>query len=152
MTDQFIHNPVNELLAPGQPIRGSFEKAWNAAKAALDAGLSGELAWKPKKTTRSTRANACMWAHLADLERQVEWHGQRLSAEEWKEVMSAGLRKLQMQPAQRSVPSVDGTGYVMLGVRTSRMSVAEMGALIELITAFGNEHGVRWTAPKWMYG
>lgn len=73
----------------------------------------------------------------------MDWYGHRLTAEEWKEVLSASLR------AQRVVPGVDAGSFVVLGVRTSRMSIKEMGEMIELILAFGAERGVRFTAPAW---
>lgn len=144
MTDVIVHEPVEALITDGNWARAAFRRVWDAATAALDAGMAGELIWKPKKNTRSIQANACMWAHLADLSRQVDWYGQKLSPEEWKEVISAGLRN------QRAVPGING-GFVVLGVRTSRMSIAEMGQMIELIQAFGTEHGVKWTAPAWMW-
>ena len=83
-----------------------------------------------------------MWACLTDISRQVVWYGQKLTPDEWKEVISAGLR------AQRVVPGIEG-GFVSLGVRTSKMSIKEMGNMIELCLAFGAQQGVRFTAPEW---
>ena len=71
-----------------------------------------------------------MWARLGELSRQVNWHGQKLTPDEWKDVMTAALKK------QRVVPGVDG-GFVVLGMRTSQMNRAEMTELFELIAAFG---------------
>ena len=45
---------------------------------------------------------------------------------------------------QRSAPGING-GFVVLGQSTSRMTVGEMSELIELMSAFGTEHGVRWS-------
>lgn len=143
MSEIIVHEPVEQLITDGNWARQAFRRAWDAATAALDAGMAGELIWKPRKLTRTVQANACMWAHLSDLAKQIDWYGQKLTAEEWKEVLSASLRN------QRAVPGING-GFVVLGVRTSRMSIAEMAEMIELIQAFGNEHGVRWTAPKWI--
>ncbi|WP_338910739.1 recombination protein NinB [Mycetohabitans rhizoxinica] len=95
--------------------------------------------------TRSLEANAKMWALLADVARQVHWHGGRLTAEEWKDVFTAGLKK------QKVVPGIDG-GFVVIGARTSGMTIEEMSDLIELIYAFGTEHDVRWSAPAWDMG
>jgi hypothetical protein len=63
---------------------------------------------------------------------------QLLSPDEWKDVFSASLRK-----GQRVAQGIDG-GFVMLGARTSRMTIGEMVDLQTLIEAFGAEHGVRW--------
>lgn len=86
--------------------------------------------------TRTLEANALMWVLLHELEIQTDWHGIKLSSEEWKDLLSAGLVK------SKVVPNIDGTGFVILGQRTSRMSKREMGDLLELIYAFGVERGV----------
>ena len=89
--------------------------------------------------TRNTAQNARMWAMLGDVSRQVEWYGKRLTPEDWKHVFSSSLRRLEV------VPNLDGTGFVALGLSTSRMSVREMADLITLIDAFGSERGVEWS-------
>lgn len=88
---------------------------------------------------RNLEQNAKLWAMLTDVSRQVEWYGKKLAPEDWKHVFSASLRKLQV------VPNLDGTGFVALGLSTSRMSKREFGELIELIQAFGAERGVEFS-------
>ena len=78
---------------------------------------------------------------LTDVSRQVIWHGQRLSKEEWKDVFTAAMKR------QKVVPGIDG-GFVVLGSSTRRMTVAEMGELMELMEAFGTQQGVQFTAPE----
>jgi hypothetical protein len=90
--------------------------------------------WANKRTNEQ---NDRMWAMLRDISRQVEWHGQMLSPEEWKDVFSASLGYT------RIVPGLDGQ-FVQLGARTSRMSKARMSELVELMFAFGAEYDVRW--------
>lgn len=141
MTD-IIHEPIQEVIANAQLASAKFRTVYDKAVAALQDGYAVELACKPLKNTRSLQANAAMWAHLADISRQVVWHGNNLSAEEWKEVLSAALKQ------QRVVPGIEG-GFVVLGVRTSKMSIKEMSNMIELCIAFGTEHGVKFSAPKW---
>lgn len=92
------------------------------------------------KEKRNTEQNRRMWAMLHDISRQVVWHGERLTPEEWKDVFTAALKR------QRVTHGIDG-GYVVLGTSTSRMSVAEMAELIELMFAFGAEQRVRWSDP-----
>jgi hypothetical protein len=62
-----------------------------------------------------------------------------LDAESWKHVFSSALRK------QDVVPNLDGTGFVVLGMSTSKMSKQEMSDLLELISAFGAQRAVKWT-------
>jgi hypothetical protein len=91
---------------------------------------------------RNLDQNARMWAMLHDISAQVDWYGKRLTPEDWKHVFSSSLRKLEV------VPNLDGTGFVALGLSTSRMSVREMSDLIELMFAFGAERDVAWTDPE----
>lgn len=90
-----------------------------------------------KEAKRSTDQNALMWASLTEIARQVEWHGLKLSADDWKLMLMAGLNQ-----EMRLVPNIEGNGFVNLGRSSSDLSKAEMGDLIELIFAFGAKHGV----------
>lgn len=89
-----------------------------------------------KAPRRSVEQNSLMWARLTQVAQEVEWYGQHLSAEDWKDVFTASLRKA------RVVPGIDAGSFVPLGMRTSDMSKEEMTALLDLIDAFAAEHGV----------
>jgi hypothetical protein len=91
-----------------------------------------------KPATRSLDQNARFWAMLGEISEQVEWHGQKLKPEDWKHVFSASLKQ------QRAVPGLDG-GFVVLGQSTSKMTVREMGDLMEIMTCFGAERGVKFS-------
>jgi hypothetical protein len=88
---------------------------------------------KPK--TRSLDQNRKLWAALNDLARQVTWHGLKLTAENWKDMTTAAVKR------QQVVPGIDG-GFVVLGASTSKMSKAEMSELLEFIIAFGTQQNV----------
>ena len=117
-----------------------------------------------REPTRTLEQNARMWCLLQDLSRQVGWKrarwrgdriveegryvllsehpdAARLSEEDFKDVISAALRK------PRMLAGIDG-GIVAVGLRTSRMTTKQMADLMELIEAFGVEHGVQWREPK----
>ena len=91
--------------------------------------------------TRNLEQNAKMWAMLADVAGQTDWHGVRLSPEEFKDLLSAGLVQ------SKVVPNMEGNGFVILGQRSSKMTKSQFAALIELIYAFGAGRGVRWSEP-----
>lgn len=84
---------------------------------------------------RTADQNARMWAMLGEVASGVMWHGQKLSAQEWKDVFTAALKR------QKVVPGLDG-GFVVLGTSTRAMTKQEMGELMDCIAAFGSEHGV----------
>ncbi|MER1974570.1 recombination protein NinB [Pseudocitrobacter faecalis] len=89
--------------------------------------------------TRSGEQNKRLWATLRDISQQVNWHGRWLDAESWKCIFTAALKK------QDVVPNLNGDGFVVLGQSTSKMRVSEFAELLELIQAFGTEHGVKWS-------
>lgn len=120
------------LLNPQQGHQ-VIQQAWNEAKVLLGSGKRLVLEIKPE--TRSSDQNRLLWAALTDVSQQVEWHGQKLSPEDWKHIFSSAMKK------QRAVPGIDG-GFVVLGQSTSKMTKAEFSELIELIMAFGAERGV----------
>ena len=80
-----------------------------------------------KEPTRNLEQNAKMWAMLGDLETQCDWHGNKLYAEEWKDLLSAGLVQ------SKAVPNLTGNGFVILGQRTSNLTKSQFAALVELI-------------------
>ena len=43
--------------------------------------------------TRNSEQNAKMWAILGEISKQVNWHGNYLTPENWKDVLTASLRK-----------------------------------------------------------
>lgn len=128
-----LHNP--------QQGHTAFQSLWPKIKAKL--GARKRLIVEVKEVTRSNEQNARMWAMLAEVSNQVVWHGRKLTPEEWKHVFTASLKR------QDVVPGLDG-GFVVLGQSTSKMGVREMGELMELISAFGAQQGVKFSAPEWM--
>lgn len=97
----------------------------------------------PPKTTvefkaprRSLDQNALLWARLTTIAQSVDWYGTKMSAEDWKEVFSASLRK------SRVVPGIDAGTFVVLGMRTSDMTKEEFSMLLDLIDAFAAERGI----------
>ena len=86
---------------------------------------------------RNLEQNAALWAALSDISRQVEWYGQRLTPEEWKDVFTASLKR------QKVVPGLDG-GFVVCGLSTSKMGKSEFSQLLDLAYAFGAEKEVKF--------
>lgn len=92
--------------------------------------------------TRSLDQNAALWAALTDISNQTDWHGIKLTPDEWKDLLSAGLVKAKV------VPNMTGDGFVILGQRTSKMTKRQMGDLLDLVYAFGTERGVIFSEPE----
>lgn len=125
---------IKRLISP-QQAHGAIQDAWKWAKPHLIAGAEMEIT--VKRATRTMAQNSRLWAMLTDISRQVDWHGQKLHQDEWKDVFTAALKR------QKVVPGIDG-GFVVIGARTSKMTKTEMSELQELMAAFGAEHKVHF--------
>ena len=84
---------------------------------------------------RSLEQNRLLWRTLHAISEHVIWHGRKLSAEDWKNVLTSSLKR------QEVVPGIDG-GFVILGASTSKMNKVEMAELLELCFAFAAQQGV----------
>lgn len=92
-----------------------------------------------RAATRTTEQNSKLWAALSDISR-AKPQGRVLPPELWKCLfMSACGHQCRFEP------SLDGSGVVPIGFKSSRLSKVEMSELIECVMAFGAEHGVVWS-------
>lgn len=90
-----------------------------------------------KEVKRSLPQNDRFWAMATEISQQVMWHGQKLRPEDWKLVFLDALKA-----ELRIVPNINGNGFVNLGRSSSDLTKAEFSDLIELMLAFGAQHGV----------
>ena len=124
-----------------QFIISSRDNLITAFRYAEQFGYEKAYAVEVKPLTRTIQQNDLMWAILGELSQQVVWHGQKLTPDNWKDVLTAALKR------QAVVPGIDG-GFVVLGQRTSKMTVKEMNEVIELAYAFGAQNGVKFKDGK----
>lgn len=138
-------NKQSFIVRPDSFARATWKKAFDFGAELLEYGPV-QVTVRSVKETRSQEQNDRMWAMLTDISKQVEWpvdgKQQKLDAEEWKHIFSAGLKQ-----HQRVAAGLEG-GFVILGQRTSKMTVRQMTDLIDLVQAFGDQRGVQWSDPK----
>lgn len=91
---------------------------------------------------RSAEQNAKLHALLQEIAQQKQWAGQWLDAETWKRLLVAAFERAN-GGAPTILPSIDGNGIDMIYRRTHRMSKQEMSELIEYVTAWAADNGVR---------
>lgn len=96
-----------------------------------------------KESRRTTAANDKLWAMLTEVATQLGWHGQKLSPDSWKLLFLDALNS-----EMNLVPNIDGNGFVNLGRSSSNLTKADFSALLELIAAFGAQHGVVFREPE----
>ncbi len=94
----------------------------------------------PKRTTAQSDR---MWAHLTDIARQRDWHGAKLSTEDWKVLFMSALNQ-----ELRIVPNLAGDGFIPLGRSSSDLSREEMADLIDFIECWCAQNGVTLNDPK----
>jgi hypothetical protein len=93
-----------------------------------------------RERSRTADQNDKMWAMLSDVAKQLDWHGSKLTAAQWKLIFLSGLHR-----DAGVVPDYSGTGVIPLNISSSSaLTVRQMTDLIELIYAYGAEHGVVW--------
>lgn len=113
-------------------------KVRELAKYAISQAEDGFMVTIQPKT-RNNEQNSKMWAILGEISKQVVWHGKKLTPENWKDVLTASLRK------QEVVIGLD-SNFVVLGQSTSKMSIKDMSEVIELALNFAALHEVRLQA------
>ena len=123
---------------PGQTVILSTPRARETARALIAAAPDGAVV-EIRPARRTLPQNARMWAMLSDIAR-AKPEGRHWTAETWK---AAFMHSLGHQVA--FAEGLDGSGPFPLGFRSSRLTKAQMGDLMEVISEYGARHGVRWS-------
>jgi hypothetical protein len=93
---------------------------------------------------RTIPQNARLWALLTDVARQATWAGKKRTTEQWKDLFSGAVKAA--SGGLEAVPGLEG-GFMILGLRTSEMTTAEMVELQDYIEAWGAQNGVTFSDP-----
>lgn len=129
---------IEITIATKEELRPKMGRAWDLVCKGIEGGPVLVTLSRPENR-RSNSQNSKLWPMLTDISQQLEWYGQKLSPDDWKDLLGHEWR------SQRIVPGISG-GYVALGaVRTSKMKKREFSELIEILYAFGSERGVQWS-------
>jgi hypothetical protein len=132
-------------IASKSVLRDVMMKVWQCVCAMAEDDTHGVEVTVSSISKRSAQANSLMWVRLGEVSDQAQWEGQKLTDEEWKDIFSSTLYKC------RIFPNLERTGFVCVGLRTSKFSVEKMNNMITLIEAFGSERGVKFSADPNTY-
>lgn len=110
-----------------------FAQAWTAAKALLMAGHRLTLEVKPEK--RNLAQNARLHARLTEIATRHEWAGRKRDTETWKRLLTAAWLRARGESVE-VLPALDGHGVDVVFRRTSDLTKAECGELMEFIDAW----------------
>lgn len=109
--------------------------------------LAEEAPWRTrvefKAAKRSIPQNSRLWVILSEVSDKLLWHGQKYTAEEWKDFFMHSLR------GEKWMPAEDG-GMLPIGRSTSQLSKEEFGELMTLMEAFCARQNIRlpWDEPS----
>lgn len=123
----FVVDSVAAITAFGKWVRAQFALHPYLVFTMMD-GLS-----------RTLLQNSKLWPMLTDIAKQVTWYGKKYDKDAWKDILTGSFKSAEF------VPNTEGSGFVVLGMRTSKMRRKEFAALIQFIYAFGDTQGVKWS-------
>lgn len=101
--------------------------------------------------TKSRDQEARYHAMFSDVARSCQFMGEKRDAETWKRLLVdafARVKAAEGDPIKgqgQIIPSLDGSGFVQLGIQTRRLSKKHASEFIEYLYAWGSEQGVRWS-------
>lgn len=99
------------------------------------------LGWvcKIAAETRRDAQNRKLWPMIQDIQQQLP----DMAVYSADDVKLRFLNALGVE--MRFLPALEGAGAFPVGLRSSTLTVEQFAGLIELLYAYGAEHGVRWT-------
>jgi hypothetical protein len=100
---------------------------------ALQAGVRLVLSVKPQK--RNLAQNARLHARLTEIADRHEWAGSKRDPEVWKRLLTAAWLRARGESVE-ILPALDGHGVDVVFRRTSDLTKAECGELMEFIDAW----------------
>lgn len=128
-------------MAKGQLVRLAGPSQRLLAHRLIDAAPQ-DATVEIKAATRTSDQNARLWAMLSDISR-AKPEGRTHTPEVWKNLlMHACGHAVQFEQG------LDGQPFPV-GFRSSRLTKAQMGDLLDFASSYGNQNGVRWSEPDY---
>lgn len=130
----------------------------NARQAIINApeGYICDISPPTKKRIQEEKYHAM----IGDIAKQVDLIGCRRSAEDAKRLLIDAFARVMREAGTplrqegRILPSLDGSGFVQLGIQSRKFTVKEASEFIEYLYAFGSERSVFWSErvdiPEWV--
>ncbi|OOF48718.1 recombinase [Rodentibacter genomosp. 1] len=104
------------------------------------------LVVKIQPMTRTLEQNAKLHAMLSDIAKQCEFQGKKRDIETWKMIMVSAHKIATGEKAEMAI-GLEGE-VINLRESTAQMSVKRLASLIEYITAWGVQNGVKFN-DRW---
>lgn len=117
---------------------------------ALSTDSEKPLVVQIKPLTRSLEQNAKLHALIADIASQCEFQGKKRDIETWKMILVSAHKIATGGQAEMAI-GLEGE-VINLRESTAQMGVKRMTSLIEYVTAWGVENGVRFNDRYGFWG
>ena len=108
------------------------------------------LVIKIQPMTRNLEQNNKLHAMLSDISKQCEFNGKKRDLDTWKMIMVSAHRIATGDKAEMVI-GLEGE-IINLRESTAQMSVKRMASLIEYVTAWGVQNGVKFNDRWGFYG
>lgn len=92
---------------------------------------------------RTLDQNAMLHPLLRIIAGKLKWYGATLSEDEWKCVFLSGIREV------KAIPGFEPGTVIMVGLSSSKLSKEDFSNLLELVLAYGAQHGVDLVDPRY---
>lgn len=125
------------VLRDAAQARPILADIWREIRESLAAGRPLQVEVKPM--TRTADQNARLHALLSEIARSCEWAGKKRDLETWKRLMTAAWLRARSESIE-VLPALDGHGIDVVFRRTSSLTVAECGELMEFVEAWAAQH------------
>jgi hypothetical protein len=96
-----------------------------------------------RDVTRTDEQNRLMWPMLTAFSEQAKLSGRTLIKDQWKAVFLQALGH-----PQDMLPTLDENTWFAAGLRSSKLTMPEFSALIDLIQAEAAQRGVKLDEPQ----
>lgn len=130
-----ISRKIDNMAGANEALKWALENIAKALRA-------GPVVMTLGRETRTADQNAKLWPMLTDISNQVTWFDRKHSPEVWKDIITGSFM------GGEFIPNLSGTGFVMVGQRTSKMNKETFSALLEYLYSFGAEQSIAWSEPS----
>ena len=113
---------------------------WEKMKAALDNGVA--LTVEVQRENRSLEQNSLIHSIIRQISLQAQHLGSTWDAEDFKRLLVWQWAKETGRSAPKIIPSLDGSGFVQLGLQTRKFTKPDASEFYEWLMAWCAQNGV----------
>lgn len=122
--------------------RDRMKAAWDECCMSLEQGKPVRVEVAEVVPTRTIAQNAKFHAICGDISKQHKWAKEFRDVDSWKRLLCDAWMRTYHREQVTTVPSLDGSTLVTLGVQTHKLRIGEMADLIEFALWYAAENNI----------